>query len=441
MKHVPNQNAILITDRDRQELKDFLQWLRTTRPDLVEKARSPYSSAEIPKENCLQAIIHKTFNLAIVHPDSLHGHYRVTPELKKSAWATASMMTTSNWIDAIGNFSCFFFAFKSLSLVPALGFACLMTGTVLVAVNAVSVGSAHGHKGRWSLAIASLILGLIPLNILQTAATGIGVEVFNNQPELAQLRSRDSLEDILKVKKNKLALALANQPKVINECQQEKQSLETMPRKTDLEEKAFQSRYVRIYGTFQSQSQPMTLPLDQLPLCVRANRVEADYEKQIQGLKEEISTFNTQRADLGNDLSFLKKIAPEQYYKTFVETKSWFFLPENDQVELRSGIELVTLGSRNFFDKIQQGEWSKLGLNLFLVGISAITSLASVGMAISFSLSSDNQKSYDRNEKEKIDLWFRKMRLTLTNLHNEQLQKLDQPTQDLEKKDDFKNYN
>jgi hypothetical protein len=437
-----NRNAILISDLDRQQVQDFLQWVKTTRPDLVEKARNPQPiEAVSDPRTTVQKVFQKTLDLAIVHPDTLHGHYRVTPELKKSAWATAAILTTSNWIDAIGNFSCFFFVFKSLTLVPALGFACLMTGTVLVAVNAVSVGSAHGHKGRWSLAIASLILGLIPLNILQTAATGIGVEVFNNQPELAQLRSKDSLEDILKVKENKLALALANQPKVINECQQEKQSLETMPRKTDLEEKAFQSRYVRIYGTFQSQSQPITLPLDQLPLCVRSNRVEADYEKQIQGLKQEISTFNTQRADLGNDLSFLKKIAPEQYDKTFLETKSWFFLPENDQVELRSGIELVTLGTRNFFGKIQRGEWGELGLNLFLVGISAITSLASIGMAIGFSLSQDNQKSYDRSEKEKIDLWFRKMRLTLTNLHNEQLQKLDQPTQDLEKKDDFKNYN
>ena len=60
-------------------------------------------------------------------------------------------------------------------------------------------------------------------------------------------------------------------------------------------------------------------------------------------------------------------------------------------------------------------------------------------MAIGFSLSQDNQKSYDRTEKEKIDLWFRKMRLTLTNLHNEQLQELELTIEDIENKDDFTN--
>ncbi|MEB3190425.1 MAG: hypothetical protein VKL42_08800 [Snowella sp.] len=420
-------NAILISDRDRQQLLDFLQWLRTTRPDLVEKCRNPYQAPE--KKKALNQLAETAYDLAIVNPSDLHGHYRVTPALKKSAKATAAVMTGSNLIDALGNFSCFLFASKSLPFVLALGTSVTMTVVVIKMANALCVASSHGHKGRWGWAITALVCGLIPINILQTAATGVGAEIFNNAPELAQLRASDSLQAILKTKEEKLSQALANPPQVITECQREKQALETMARRTDLEEKAFQSRYVRIYGTFQNQNQPLNLPLEQLPLCIRANRLQTGYDDNLQLLKQDISNFKSQRAAMGNDLDFLKQIAPAQYKKTFVESKSWFFLPENDQVEVRSGIELVTLGTRNFFGKLQRGQWNELGLNLFLTGLSVITSLAAIAMAVSFSLSEDTQRSYDHQEKERVEKWLRQMRLTLSTLHQEQVEQLKQSQQ------------
>ena len=422
-----NPHALLISDRDRQQLLDLLQWLRTTRPDLVEKSQNPYQAPA--KKKFLTQLTETASDLALVNPTDLHGHYRVTPALKKSAVTTAAVMTGSNLIDALGNFSVFFFAFKSLSLVPALGISVLMTVAVLKVANALCVASSHGHKGRWGWAMTALVLGLIPINILQTAATGVGAEIFNNASELAQLRASDSLQAILKTKDDKLTEAKKNLPPVITECQQEKQALEAMPRKNALEEKAFQSRYVRIYGTFQNQSQPLNLPLEQLPLCLRANRLQTSYDDHLHLLQQDIDHFKSQRAALGNDLDFLKQIAPAQYDKTFLESKSWFWLPENDQVEVRSGIELVTLGTRNFFGKLQRGEWNELGLNLFLTGLSVITSLAAIGMAISFSLSKDTQLSYDHQEKERIEQWFRQMRLTLSSLHQEQVEQLKNASQ------------
>lgn len=63
-------------------------------------------------------------------------------------------------------------------------------------------------------------------------------------------------------------------------------------------------------------------------------------------------------------------------------------------------------------------------------------------MAIGFSLSQDNQNSYDHQEKEKIDRWFQKLRITLSALHKEQLQELEQSQQDFKKNnDDIENYN
>ncbi|WP_223343412.1 MULTISPECIES: hypothetical protein [unclassified Synechocystis] len=52
----------------------------------------------------------------------------------------------------MGNLPVFFFAFKSLSFLPALGIALLLSVPVLAASNALSTTITHGHKGRWKLA-------------------------------------------------------------------------------------------------------------------------------------------------------------------------------------------------------------------------------------------------------------------------------------------------
>lgn len=258
-----NTDAILITDGDRQQVRDLIQWLKTNRPDLVEKARNPdilqqeqdHAQTFRGKIEQLQKLVP---GFTYVHPDSLHGHYHVTPDLKKSAKATAVVMTTSNWIDTVGNLPVFFFAFKSLTFLPALGMAVLLSIPVLAASNALSTAVAHGHKGRWKLAIAALVFGLIPLNILQTVTTGIGMEVINNQSALAQVAAGDALDNIVEAKQQNLQFAETNLHPDIAKCEEGRQELEAMPRRNAMEEKAFQSRYVRLYGTFSSQSQPMT---------------------------------------------------------------------------------------------------------------------------------------------------------------------------------------
>jgi len=96
---------------------------------------------------------------------------------------------------------------------------------------------------------------------------------------------------------------------------------------------------------------------------------------------------------------------------------------------MRSGTDLVILATRSFFHKLGTGQWDALGLNLFLTGLSVITSLASLVMALTFSLSKKTQKSYDYQEKERIEQWFRQMRLTLSSLHQEQVEQLKNASQ------------
>ena len=126
-------------------------------------------------------------------------------------------------------------------------------------------------------------------------------------------------------------------------------------------------------------------------------------------------------------MAYLKATVPTQYDKIFVEQKLWF--SEATETQLRSGIELVTLGTRNFFGKLAAGEWEQLGLNLFLASVSAVTSLASLTLALGLTLSQDSQRSYDREEMERVNQWFRQMRLTLSTLHQEQLEQLRQSEQ------------
>ncbi len=438
------KNSILISDLDRQTVLDLIQWLKTNRPDLLEKARNPKAFTEDVAHTKKINIPLEILNQIRVDPDSLHGQYRVTSELKKSAKATATVITASNWIDTAGNFPIFLFAFKSLTLIPSIGISLLLSIPVLLSANAISTAVTHGHRGRWKLALTALILGLIPLNILQTIATGIGMEVLNNQSELAQMAAGKAVDNVLQVKEVTLTDKKKNVPNDLKICSQERQSLEEMPRNTPIEEKAFQSRYVRIYGTFKSQSQPTMLPIEQLPLCVRANRLEAEYNDEVQNLTNNISLIKIDRAELGNDLEFLKKIAPVKYQKTFMEVVPWL---GDTKIELRSGLQLVSLGTESFFSKLEQGQWKQLGMNLFFLGISAITSAVSIGMGLTFALSEDAQKSYNREEKEKVDHFLKRMRITLSQIHNEQVQelessqKLERSEIDEEKQDEYSQYN
>jgi hypothetical protein len=446
-----NTDAILITDGDRQQVRDLIQWLKTNRPDLMEKARNPdilqqeqdHAQTFRGKIEQLQKLVP---GFTYVHPDSLHGHYHVTPDLKKSAKATAVVMTTSNWIDTVGNLPVFFFAFKSLFFLPALGMAVLLSIPVLASSNALSTAVAHGHKGRWKLAIAALVFGLIPLNILQTVTTGIGMEVINNQSALAQVAAGDALDNIVQAKQESLQFEEANLHPDIARCEQGRQELETMPRTNAMEEKTFQSRYVRLYGTFSSQSQPMTVPIEQLPLCVRANRIQAEQQDRLQQLGQQVQDFKLERQTLGNDLMFLKQMAPQQYEKTFVEVRPFWGLGGSEPtVEVRNGLELVSLGINSFQTKFATGQWDQLGISLFFVGISAITSAASVAMGISFPLGKDTQRSYDESHKEKVNRFFQRARMTLTQMHDEQQQELLEPGADddnlLEDDYEFGRYN
>jgi len=108
---------------------------------------------------------------------------------------------------------------------------------------------------------------------------------------------------------------------------------------------------------------------------------------------------------------------------------------------LRSGMELVTLGSESFLGKLQAGEWEKLGLNGFLLLLSAITSLASIGMGVTFALSQDTQKSYDDRHKEKVNRFFQRARMTLSQIHDEQQRQLENLAQPVEVDDELGQYN
>ena len=432
-----NTDAVLISDLDRQNVRDLIQWIKTNRPDLVEQVLNP----KPPVKPTLFTRINQASSLALVSPKSLHGGYHVTPELEKSATATAVVMSASNWIDTFCNFPVFFFAFKSLTFFPAAFMAIALSLPALVAGNALSAVVAQGHKGRWKLAISALVLGLIPLNVLQTVATGIGIEVINNQPELAQIAAGRALDNIAQAQQGNLKTLENNQPREIQDCQQGQQALEAMPRTTAIEEKNFQSRYVRLFGTFASQSQPITAPTEKLPICVRANQLEAVYDQQVQSQRQKMQDFTLQRQTLGNDLAFLKQVAPSQYDKTFVEKSPWFFLPGEQTVEMRSGVTLVTLGTQSFLGKVQGGDWDQLGMNLFFVGLSAITSLASIGMGVTFAFSQDTQKSYDDRHKEKVSRFFQRARMTLSQLHDEQQRQLDNSEQFGEVADELGRYN
>lgn len=104
------------------EVHQVIEWIISTRPDLLEKARliieGKYNPQEDTEEN--KTILNHLKNLLIVNPDDLHGRVYVTEGVETHSKITAGSITFANWINCVSNFSLFLFMVQNIH--PVIGF-------------------------------------------------------------------------------------------------------------------------------------------------------------------------------------------------------------------------------------------------------------------------------------------------------------------------------
>lgn len=392
--------------QDLDKVRQAIAWIISTRPDLVEKAIR-ITDTENYQETIVEPplwkkALQKIKDLCIVNPNDLHGHVYVTKKIQKNSRITAKTITLSNILDAGFNFPLFYFCFQGLTPIIALAIALTSTGFVFASGNELSSAVARNKPDNRSWSIWAC-LGLIFLNILQTGATGVGIELINNRVELEEIYASQIANQYLAKKQQKIEnLATISDPiyqNVKEKCIQGEAILNSLNRNNPL----WDSYYVRLYGLYDERGKNWSeTPFQQLPICRQVTRLEDENSQKYQEAFNNYQSLLSARTDAGSDLLFLRNYAQNAFEQHF-----------NNQGQMKSGAILVGLATTQVYQKLFNGQGKELGLSLFIFAISAITSITACAMAICHALNKEIALSYDENLQKEIDNYFQTLRHAL----------------------------
>lgn len=329
-------------------------------------------------------------HIFLADPKGLHGTAYVTPAVKKDSVVLANTISASNLTDFLTNWPLLFYAFNGLGL----GFGLLLSGALNVGIlkfgNEVATATARNRPQNRAFSKYALIC-LLALNIVQSLASGPGVELLNNGTALSEKKASDLIE-AKKEQVEQLAEVKTPQYDVVKaSCDNEAQELNSMNR----DHPRWDSIYVRLYGSYAQQDNDWRqVPLELLPICRQVTRLEQEAYKAYETAKASLETQLIERSKLGSDVLFIKQFYPDLYVRTFTETG-----------ELKSGVEAVGYATSSFFGNLSKGRIGRISFSLFFFSLSVITSAAACLMTISFSQREDVQRSWNdqvRRERDRL---------------------------------------
>jgi hypothetical protein len=252
-----------------------------------------------------------------------------------------------------------------------------------------------GRRGR-RMAYAAAVCGLLPFALLKTLGTGVGVEVMQNQSAL-QLRHATALvNDSLQQERARISRVAQADPTyatVRGQCLAGQGQLARLSHS----DPRWQSLQVALFGEWSQrnrdwrQSARSTPP----PLCVQQKLIEADLRSRTDQARQQLNGIEQKRIAMGNDQRFLKLRYPDRYSLAFQPTG-----------EFRSHVELVAVGLESFIDKFRSGLMSQLGLSLYVLLVSLLTSLSACLLVLLHPYRSGVAQSWDEDLRRERDRWL-----------------------------------
>jgi hypothetical protein len=350
-----------------------------------------------------QRILKQTQNLVTANPDEFHGTTYVTPELRQHSEMTARVVTISSLLDAVTNMPILFYAFKDIGFGPAF-VTSLLTNVIILKFTNDCASGASGHKklsrnwAKWATT------GLIFMNALQSAVSGVGVELLNNANTLSALKASEIIQAQNERIKDLQKLDSPSYRVAKQECEQGKTVLNTMKRSHP----RWNSLYTELFGVWSQQTRDWKLVENQnRPICVRAKFLAEEASKNYELAKREWETLQREGASL-DEVSFVREKLPQLY--------SHHFHPDDS---IKSGVEAVHLATQNFMSKLMHLEWSGLGFSFFFFALSTGTSGTACMMAITHARRKDTQLSRNEVGARERDLWLQEQWEAMTSEHEE----------------------
>jgi hypothetical protein len=347
----------------------------------------PFPKSKVSKQNPLQSPVTKVLiwlwrqskDLVFGDAKDLYGNVEVTPDLKKHAEMTNTIIVISNILNIIGIAPFIYLSFAGFGIVFASILTILMNACLLKFSNISGVAAANSRPEHRSWAFSGQ-LGFILISAFLTIFSGAGTVLFNDYSSIQQLKAQRLIDsNTVRIE----ALQHIPSPR-ITEVKQKIAALK-VPKNNPL----WETNEVLLNGTFEDRNKDWSkVPFNSLPLTKQELILE---QKNLSLYEEAQAKWQNQllkRSESGSDLTFLKENQPRLYDANFLTDGT-----------LRSSAESVAIANDIFTKQLVTLKWSELGFAFLFMGVSIITSGTACYMAYTYAKRGDVQNSRDPKRK------------------------------------------
>lgn len=363
-------------------------------------------------------------NVIWVPARKLRGNSYATPAMDGTANTTAKMLSISTLWDFVCTLPLFSFGLAPLG-IAALPGAFTLSFLILWASNIAGEKSTDRRDNIHSTTATLSIIAFMLLSLAKTAFSGVGVDLVLGSRTIQEGYAAQLATEKLEERKEELARLDQGGPQLkeaATKCQQFENQLANVDRSTN--EKAFQSLFVRAYGSKAAEAADQGLSpqqviqkygsIGQVPGACRQQKIirQLNIEKASE-VRKDIDIKSTQISS-SPPLDYLREQESETYKSKFID--------KGDSVEWVSGTTAVAQATSQFWAQLGRGEFGLLGFSLLFLIISIILSIAASLMLLQLSRSPQIKASFDEEIRdllgERMNLYSSKMRERLTKEEN-----------------------
>ena len=338
-------------------------------------------------------VLHSIASNFWVSGRSLRGKFYSSPELDSSLSSVGKVTSISTLWDFLTTLPIIFFASSFLGGVLALPTALVVGYLILWASNASGENSTNARKGSEGKARASLA-AFVVLSLAKTIVSGVGTDLLLSQNAISEafatklVAEQQALDKKLLEDKSK-ELSIKRE-----ECNDAKRQLSQADKFRDTRPQAWDSLYVRAYGTYADQSADRGLSPKEIIDKYGANIPPCKYVKAMDLINSSEFDQNkdaVKEASSQSKIGYLMSKYPNIYGKYFRGspkgiTHNWH-VKGNEGIKVPrpeftkgdfawvDGSTAIEQATQQFFNKLFDSEKiTSLGFSLFSFTISVVLS-------------------------------------------------------------------
>ena len=350
----------------------------------------------------------------------LRGNSYATPAMDGTANTTAKMLSISTLWDFVCTLPLFSFGLAPLGVAAFPG-AVTLSFLILWASNVTGEKSTDRRDSIHSTTATLSITAFLLLSLAKTAFSGVGIDLVLGSRGIQEKYAEQLAVEKLEEQKEELSRLEQGGPQLREaaaKCERYETELSNIDRSKN--ERAFQSLFVRAYGTKAAEAANQGLSpkqivqkygsIGQVPGACRQQQILRQFNiEKASNLRQIIDNKST-KINSESPLNYLREQEPQTYQANFKG--------KGNNIEWVDGTTAVSQATNQFWDQLGKGEFGLLGFSLLFLIISIVLSVAASLMLLQLSRSPQIKASFDEEVRdllgERMNLYSSKMRARLS---------------------------